>query len=244
MQFAAVNFWRERFYLFYNVVPYSALPGQWLAHVGPHSAIQQIFTKHQRTRFPKFGVVSLLITSEFFLCSVICTFGLSIGPCLLRLFTIISLFSQYSTYSRFLENICWRGGGEKKVEERRFNIKLHRGQANILKSIFEAKEFSLRPLSQHLSRKSCLCNGSYCRFRFLSYVGCICHHCPSVSPPNKARPSLPPILPSFHPHIFLKLMFCARHAGHTDRQPQGAQSSGEMNTRREDYQQLNEGSRS
>lgn len=96
--------------------------------LSPHSAIQQIFTKHQRTRFPKFGVVSLLITSEFFLCSVICTFGLSIGPCLLRLFTIISLFSQYSTYSRFLENICWRGGGGKRLKKEDLTLSYTEGR--------------------------------------------------------------------------------------------------------------------
>ena len=48
----------------------------------PRSATPQIFTKQQRICFSRFGILSLLITDGFFLCFVICTFGLGVGPCL------------------------------------------------------------------------------------------------------------------------------------------------------------------
>lgn len=69
---AAEDLRREAPVLF--ILPPPTVPSQdsgWCV-MRPHSATQQIFTKQQRICFSRFGVLSLLITAEFFLCFVIC----------------------------------------------------------------------------------------------------------------------------------------------------------------------------
>lgn len=133
----------------------------------------------------------MLITDEFFLCFIICTFGLRVGPCLLRFFIITPPLPS-TAHSSILHTVgtqqIFTGGGEDRRKRDGVTISNTVGRRSFSNPSLRLEGF-LRLQPKCLFRQSCLCDGFCCYLWFLSYAGHICHQSPSVSPPNKVKPS-------------------------------------------------------